>query len=361
MSSAMVAAGGKPSRSASTIVAGSTSGYHILEIDGYSRTKETPAGEFIESHPFTVGGRRWHINYYPRGRISGSKEYISLYLKLEDTISKAMKVRWQIRLVDNEQAMEEHVMPSMPVNCENMFNSLGGWGIEKFIRREDLEKSKHLKDDCFTLRCDIVVINEPRVEATLEPTPSFSVPPSNLHQHFAELLHTGKGADVVFEVGGQTFAAHRCVLAARSPVFSAELFGAMKESDNEVVHIHDMEAQVFKALLYFVYTDLLPDMKQEEGGEDVMLQHLLVAADRYNVERLKLICEKKLCRYIDVGTVAAILTLAEQHRCNGLKKVCFDFLSSSANLRAVMATDGFDHLSQSCPSIMKQLIAMLGT
>jgi speckle-type POZ protein len=63
-----------------------------------------------------------------------------------------------------------------------------------------------------------------------------------------------------------------------------------------------------------------------------------------------------------VDTMATILTLAEQHRCQGLKKACFGFLlSSSANVKAVMATEGFDHLSKSCPSVMKELIAMLKT
>jgi len=124
-----------------------------------------------------------------------------------------------------------------------------------------------------------------------------------------------------------------------------------------------MEAQVFKALLYFMYTDSLPmakkDDEEDEEEEDVMSQHLLVAADKYNLERLKLICEDKLCKYIDVGTVATILALAEQHHCHGLKKACFHFLSSPTNLRAVMATDGFKHLQRSCPAIMEELILML--
>ncbi|XP_039780630.1 BTB/POZ and MATH domain-containing protein 1-like [Panicum virgatum] len=94
-----------------------------------------------------------------------------------------------------------------------------------------------------------------------------------------------------------------------------------------------MEAQVFRALFcFFVYTDSFPDMTKEDG-EDVMAQHLLVAADRYSMERLKLMCEEKLCQYIDVGSVATILALAEQHHCHGLKKACFCFLSSPERLK----------------------------
>jgi speckle-type POZ protein len=111
---------------------------------------------------------------------------------------------------------------------------------------------------------------------------------------------------------------------ARCPVFSAELLGAMKEGG--VVRLEDMDAQMFKALLYFVYTDSLPETEKEDEG--TIFQHLLVAADRYNLERLKLICEEKLCNHIDLHTVVTILVLAEQHHCDGLKKACFHFLSS---------------------------------
>jgi speckle-type POZ protein len=45
-----------------------------------------------------------------------------------------------------------------------------------------------------------------------------------------------------------------------------------------------MEVPVFKALLCFLYTDSLPEMSKED--EDAMYQHLLVAADRYDMERL---------------------------------------------------------------------------
>ncbi|KAL6602774.1 hypothetical protein ACP70R_043135 [Stipagrostis hirtigluma subsp. patula] len=86
-----------------------------------------------------------------------------------------------------------------------------------------------------------------------------------------------------------------------------------------------------------------------------MLQHLLVAADRYNLERLKLICEEKLCKPIDTGSAATMLALAEQHSCGGLKRACLQFLSSTSTLQDVLATDGFEHLARSCPSVVKEL------
>ena len=106
---------------------------------------------------------------------------------------------------------------------------------------------------------------------------------------------------------------HRCVLAFRSPVFRAEFLGPMKEKAENLIRIDDMEPAIFEALLHFIYTDRLPDSCSD--GRNPAIMHLLVAADRYGVERPRLLCESKLSEVIDVETVATTLALAEQHNC----------------------------------------------
>lgn len=54
-----------------------------------------------------------------------------------------------------------------------------------------------------------------------------------------------------FEVDGETFSAHKLVLAARSPVFRAQLFGPLKDQNTECIKVEDMEAPVFKVLFPF--------------------------------------------------------------------------------------------------------------
>ncbi|TVU31082.1 hypothetical protein EJB05_22751, partial [Eragrostis curvula] len=313
--------------------------------------------EAIHYYPY-----RWCIHYYPNGSSLESKDHISFFLNVDQSVrAKAVNACFQIRFVNNvnEKTFELGRVLS--------FASNSGKGFSTFIKREGFEKSKHLKDDSFAVRCDIAVINEFRIgmeaeKADVVDMPALvSVPPSSLHQDLADLLLTEKGADVVFEVGGETFAAHRCVLAARSPVFNAELLGTMKESDTagavrNYFRIDDMEAHVFKALLCYVYTDAMPETTKTENEQDVMPQHLLIAADRYNLERLKLMCEEKLCTYIDGATVETLLALADQHQCRELKKACFGFLKSPEDLKAVMSSDSVKHLSRSCPAIMVELV-----
>jgi speckle-type POZ protein len=126
-----------------------------------------------------------------------------------------------------------------------------------------------------------------------------------------------------------------------------------------------MESKVFKLLLTFIYDDSWPHMKEEKTEDnadaDVMWQQLLVAADRYGLERLKLMCETMLCRYINATTVAAILALAEEHHCRELKEDCLDFLDSPAHLQDVMAAGGLEQLRSSCPSVLIDRIAKLAS
>ncbi|KAG0549490.1 hypothetical protein BDA96_01G260600 [Sorghum bicolor] len=211
------------------------------------------------------------------------------------------------------------------------------------------------KDDSFTLQCDVVILDRFRV---VKGAPFVEVPPPDLHRHLGELLFSGEASDVRLQAGGETFSAQRCVLAARSPVFKAKLLGSMKEGTTTdcAVRIEDIEPQVLKAVLHFMYTDILPEVSKEE--EAAMSQHLLEAADRFGLRRLKLICEENLCGCIDTSSVVTTLVLAEQHSCQGLKEKCFEFLKSTG-LNALIAIDAFNHLSTSCPAVLEELTSKL--
>jgi speckle-type POZ protein len=129
----------------------------------------------------------------------------------------------------------------------------------------------------------------------------------------------------------------------------------MKEgTTTEVICIDDMEAHIFNALLSFIYTDAFPDIMQEE--EYAMAQHLLVAADKYDLDRLKLICEDKLSRGISTSSVATFLALADQHNCSELKEACLAFLREPTNLDEAIESQGFELLTKTSPGVIKELL-----
>jgi speckle-type POZ protein len=337
--------------------AGSASGYHLLVVEGYSRTKaDVPNGICIVSRSFRVGGYLWLLRYYPNGK-PGKADFISTSLILAQHITMPVKAKYEFSFVDQaDKQGPSHIRKSEAYDFRAKYSGVCSF---EFTKMEALENSKHLKNDSFTIRCDVLVIED--ADAKGSASQFVTVPPPDMQRHFTDLLMAKEGTDVTFKVGTEAFAAHRCILAARSRVFKAELFGPMKEGSTataEAITVDDMDARVFRAMLAFIYSDLEPELGKEDD-EDVMWQHLLGAADRYDLQRLKLMCEDKLCRFIDVSTTTSILALAERHSCDGLKKACYDFLGAPGKLKAVVATDGFDHLISSSPSVVKELMAML--
>lgn len=165
------------SDSTSTIVAGTAAGSHLLKIDGYSLTKGTPNGSFLISSQFTVGGHCWRIRYYPNGFSASSADFISLFLVLDEKVKVQAKSDFQISYTG--QVDEPPWLATMKADT---FDGAGfrSFGYEKFVRRCDFEKL--IRDDSFTIRCDIVVINEIRAEESTEITTTtaiVTVPPSD--------------------------------------------------------------------------------------------------------------------------------------------------------------------------------------
>ncbi|CAL5067881.1 unnamed protein product [Urochloa decumbens] len=326
-----------------TTVSVSSRAYHVLKIDGYSRSSDAFSNiHCIESCPFRAGGHTWIIRFFPKGDNPSNTDFMSFSLVLCDNVDEAVTAEATFSVLDQDQ---KPVLSCSRTTGMINLSEFHTAGCHNFIKREALEQSKFLNNDCFAIRVDIHIVKK---------VPSMVVPPSDMHKHLLDLFSSKEGADVELLVGGETFAAHRLVLGARSSVFRADLSVPRKEGiTTNVIHIDDLEAPVIRAMLTFMYTDIWPHMDHQD--EFAMTQCLLVAAERYNIQRLKILCEDRLCHHIDTRSVVTILALAEKHHCAGLKDACFEFLCSSTTLFAVTKTKKFRCLAQSYPDIIEKL------
>ncbi|XP_037464062.1 BTB/POZ and MATH domain-containing protein 2-like [Triticum dicoccoides] len=351
-----VRAAGRQQLSASIVAARQVSASHVLRIDGYSRiSKILATGQATRSGTFSVGGHDWHILHYPNGCFEQHKGSLSFFLehashaKTGDTTAKV-----ELSILDHA-SKPSHTQTKADYRFSNA-TSLN-WGWRDFIKHEDLDVEKHLKDDCLTILCDVTVTvldTEDHSEAAA-PEPTVVEPPFGMRGQLAEFIWNKKEVDVHIEVGGETLPAHRRILEAASPVFKAHLSlasattgrGGGCNSNTALLRVDDMDAEVFKALLQFIYLDSPP-----RPLEKTMAERLLVAADRYELEKLKLICEAALLQHVDLSSVAAALALAERHHCSVLRTACVQFLSSPGNLEAFMASGDFAQLKTGCPSAL---------
>ncbi|CAO2142450.1 unnamed protein product [Urochloa humidicola] len=285
-------------------------GWHVFKVEGYSQMKGIGAARRVKSSSFLAGGHSWCITFFP--------DEMRFGLRLENRGTAGNVI------VRAKYSFADEVGEPIPSSTRSTDSLWRLWTSEwrgqsrifsPSVNREDMESS-YVRDDKFCVRCDVTVIHVPCHQT------SAVVPPLNLHRHLADLLATGAGVDVTFDVSGKMFAAHKNVLAMRSSVFKTELFGSQVKENVEVpsiIRIDGIEPRVFEAMLHFIYTDTLP--KYDSGEKLVMAQHLIVAADRYRIERLVSVCEFTLSLFIDRSLAVSIAVLAEQ--CRRLEEACF--------------------------------------
>lgn len=323
-------------------------GAHMLEVIRYStlhrrRGVGTGGRRYVESVGFTVGGYQWAILFYPDGDDApGSSGYVSVSLAL---LTRPARVRASFNLglvnratgLPSFQPKDTTAVFDNAACCCRMYpiptcrheRKRSCHGMPRLVKRCDLEA--YLRDDAVTVACVVTAVTGTAL--TSRGAPEIRVPGGNLHLHIGELLVSKEGADVTFGVDGEAFAAHRIILAARSPVFEAELYSSTctaETTDARTVVVGDMRPDTFRALLHFIYTDSLPAMSHMGMDETrELVQHLLAAADRYAIDRLKAMCEHILARTLHVDNAASTLVLADRHGCDTLKHASIYFIASS--------------------------------
>ncbi|KAM0871886.1 hypothetical protein ACQ4PT_039108 [Festuca glaucescens] len=374
----------------------------------YEQNKKLPIGEAVHSDVVSVGGHLWRVECFVRGYDEADNgEYISIFFSHTSQSRSVRAIVEAFMIVSKRAKMAEpdaritnlgssvfqfrvHYDQSKQLSIGDCVHSdvvsAGGhlWRIEFFPRGNTAEDNgkyasiflRHMSKSCsvkaifdaFMMGRDgkpSTTFNVHRVCETFEilgdkecsdswgcPIP---VPPSDIGTHLGRLLDHTDGTDVSFIIDGETFPAHRAVLAARSPVFRAELFGSMAEATMSSIKLYDITPATFRAMLRFIYTDeLLAEDKPEDTSIE-MIQNLLAAADLYALDRLKFICAQKLWDKVSADTVATILSCAETYNCHELKNKCIDFFVLEENFKQAVFTDGYAGLVIKFPSVAAEL------
>ncbi|NXD76970.1 SPOPL protein, partial [Halcyon senegalensis] len=293
---------------------------YMWTINNFSFCREE-MGEVLKSSTFSSGPNdkmKWCLRVNPKGLDDESKDYLSLYLLLVSCPKSEVRAKFKFSLL-NAKREETKAMES-----QRAYRFVQGkdWGFKKFIRRDFLldEANGLLPDDKLTLFCEVSVVQDSVNISGQSNTNTLKVPECRLAEDLGNLWETTRFTDCSFYVGGQEFKAHKSVLAARSPVFNAMFEHEMEESKKNRVEINDVDPEVFKEMMRFIYTGKAPNLEK-------MADNLLAAADKYALERLKVMCEEALCSNLSVENVADILILADLHSAEQLKAQAIDFIN----------------------------------
>ncbi|CAM0947074.1 unnamed protein product [Alopecurus aequalis] len=336
-----------------------TGGEHLFRVVGHSKIPGDNAS--VRSETFRVGIHDWAVDYYPNGdtRVVDG-QFSSVFLTLMSACESEFRASFSFCLQDpatQGTGQKNKFNYSNVLLCSLMPESQKSWGVIRFVSKADLAASGCLQDDCLVIKCTIdfsKLVNDAGEDK--DDIGSIIVPPSNLSEDLHSMLGSGLKEDLTVNIGlSRSFKAHACVLRARSPVFRAQLCASLMESS---IHIEDVDAEVFEALLHYMYKDCLPAFMEETTEKATKIaQQLLVVADQYKVERLKNMCESKLSKVIDVSIAGYVLDLAEQCNCVQLKNWCLKYMATDRErLQAIRGTEGFKQLQKNYPLVVFDIL-----
>ena len=201
-----------------------------------------------------------------------------------------------------------------------------GWGWHQAYKQNEI--SLQPPNGTLTLILEITILGETQksIEFVERKTKSLALS-SNYHlkqlaQDFDSLLKLKQHSDVTVKCGEKLFDCHQNILASRSQVFKMMFESNMKEKLTGSVEVKNMDHKVFEDLLKYIYTGEAPSI-----GDHT--EELLAAADQYQLEKLKELCEAKLCPKLDVPNCIDLLVLGDLYHAITLKTAALKFVSKN--------------------------------
>jgi hypothetical protein len=164
--------------------------------------------------------------------------------------------------------------------------------------------------------------------------------PSTLAADFKQIFNSPLGSDVTLAVEGHTgppIYAHRIILASRSDTFKAMLFQGMSESTQKDIVFKDISFSILSLLVEYLYTDTV-----EVNAQNVV--DLFVAADKFQVNRLRSICENFFFQNISEENVCNVLELADRFHARQLRQYCVNWILS--NFGEMLKNDDYLNLNK---------------
>lgn len=127
--------------------------------------------------------------------------------------------------------------------------------------------------------------------------------------------------DITIEIdGGQQIRAHKFVLASGSTIWQQLLTHDEKLS---TLSLPNLDIEIIDALMTFIYTGTISEPPKAT-------QDLLIAADTYGIDDLKIWCEERLLNTIIIDSAINLLVLAHKYNAKQLFKKAVSFVRQNA-------------------------------
>ncbi|CAH1764345.1 2144_t:CDS:2 [Entrophospora sp. SA101] len=256
----------------------------------------------------------WRMCMYPNGVSHPDKNYIGLFLK------------------------------AIPTDHERENNS------SVFGRRQFLKLSEIYPDPInkFDLIVRVRITNEESIAMllALQEIPYGEFP---LASQIPKYFDDERFCDVEFSFScGLTIKAHKIILASQSKYFENMLNGQWIEGRNKVIPIKEIDYEIFKCVMYYLYTG-----KLEENLQLEQLKEAYMKADMLGLENLTKIIANRIAEDVNHDNWDEILLLGWKMGDTCLKSASMGFvtnrwdeLKNTVNMQRVIACNNVDWIEE---------------
>lgn len=270
-------------------------------------------------------GLTWALDLYPKGHTVSEKGYVSIYLHFCSSSNLAIcpEVKFEFTILNALQNVVYFNSTYKKNSLYYKFKSQGeGHGWPQFVKTDEL--FGFLKDDVLTICCKFAIIGGTRIDTSgwsnnASREHILPVPECTLSNDIGSSFKDQNSGDTIIQVDDKEFRVYKGILQARSPVFAAMFQHEMKELTKNRVIITDFEPGVVEEMLIYIYTGKAPNLQ-------AMANDLLSIADKYNLERLKMMSADVLSRKLTSENAIDTLILAELYKVNELKTFVMNFI-----------------------------------
>lgn len=281
---------------------------------------KTKTTEFIRSPLFTTSiGSEYEccIKLYPNGDLDTNQGYISIAVEYFNTDGVDASVEFSV--LNNKF----QVYKSLTTTPNNGKPKNLSYEIGRLIEQSTVLSKQYglLFDGALTFSCQIkenTVVAYESIHEQLQKNlrlVEFDV--------FERILKSENYSDFTLTVGDATFPVHKCILAAKSPVFAAMFANDMKEKKENVVEIKDVKPEVMAEVLRFIYAGKVGEIKS-------FALDLYVAAEKYSIDALKDVSEDIISKNLTTTNIVECFNFASLHQAKKLMAAVIDFIALNA-------------------------------
>lgn len=167
-------------------------------------------------------------------------------------------------------------------------------------------------------------------------------------EDFTKFFENDTLRDVTFLFGETEISAHKQILAARNSVFKTMFENDMLEKEQNRVEITDIELNIFKFFLQFIYSGKF----LSDDFYDWL--KLIVAADKYSMISLINICETRILNNLTNDNVVDAFMTGNLVNLETIKMKCAELIFK--NKREVVKTDSYINSIKTCKDLGTEIL-----